>query len=98
MTEEIWRNARIHTIGIVLSGNAIDDFNERGERIADDTFLFLINASPTSIPFTVPSVGDIWEQQISTNDTSSTPSLLEVKGGQVFNLEGRSIAFFRRKT
>ncbi len=98
MTEEIWRNARIHSIGIVLSGNAIDEFNERGERIADDTFLLLINAGPTSIPFTVPSVGEVWEQQISTSDTSSGPSLLEVKGGQVFNLEGRSITFFRRKT
>ena len=62
MTEEAWNQGKSDTIGMILSGDAMDEFNQEGIRIADETLLVLLNASEASdIQFRVPGLGEKWE-------------------------------------
>ena len=81
------RIAKIHAIGMMLLGDAMDEFNEHGERIADDTFLVLLNASAEAIQFAIPRVNTNWEPLISSQNLGAING---IKGGDHLNLEGRS--------
>ena len=41
-------------LGMLLSGNAIEEVDERGEPIIGDTLLVLLNAHTDTVPFTLP--------------------------------------------
>jgi isoamylase len=92
MTEEAWNTSKIHTIGMLLSGSAMDELNEHGERIADDTFLAILNGSPSAVPFFLPSPAQRWEVLISTEDTPN--GVLEPL--ERIDIEGRSVMLLRR--
>ena len=51
MTEEDWNNAENRCIGLILSGDAVDELDSRGNRISDDTFLILLNAHHEAVRF-----------------------------------------------
>ncbi len=95
MTESAWYQSKIHTIGMILSGDAMYEFNEQGQRIADDTLLVLLNASPSFVPFTVPRVGEKWEVLIDTFAGEASQGK-QVKGGSAFLLESRTVVIMRR--
>lgn len=94
MDETNWRQTGLCTIGILLSGAAMDEFNEKGTRIADDTLLILFNASPSSVPFTIPRVGERWKVDIDTFDPKGNENA-EHASGTVYQLEGRSLVVMR---
>ncbi|HEX3034291.1 MAG TPA: glycogen debranching protein GlgX, partial [Thermodesulfobacteriota bacterium] len=54
MTEEGWSNPETRCFGLRLAGDAIDEFDERGNRIVDDTLLILLNSHYESVPFVLP--------------------------------------------
>jgi glycogen operon protein len=69
MTEEEWNAGWIRALGMRLSGEVLDDVNELGEPIHDDTFLILINAHYEALTFKLPQVShaDIgWELCLET--------------------------------
>jgi isoamylase len=43
MNEETWNKAKIRVIGMMLVGYGMDEFNQHGERISDDTILVSLN-------------------------------------------------------
>ncbi len=47
MTQRDWDSARASALTVFLNGNAISEPGQRGERIADDSFLLMFNASPS---------------------------------------------------
>ena len=47
MTDDMWNSPDVRVLGVRLNGDAIQEINERGERIVDDTFLVMFNAGPT---------------------------------------------------
>jgi len=94
MTEEAWNTSKIRTIGMLLAGDAMDELNDRGERIADDTFLVLLNGSPEPVLFRLPRLGARWEVLLSTDQTDKT--VIERQEG--INLEARSSLVLRRTT
>jgi len=55
MTDEEWNQEFARCLGVSLSGQAVDEVDERGQRIQDDNFLLLINAHHEEIPFTLPA-------------------------------------------
>lgn len=97
MTEAAWYESKIHTIGMILSGDAMYEFNEQGQRIADETLLILFNANASPVPFTVPKVADRWEVVVDTF-TGNASGLKEVGGGTIYRLESRSVVVMRRKS
>jgi glycogen operon protein len=94
MTESAWKEAKTHTIGMMLLGNAMDEFNEHGERIADDTLLVLLNASADAVHFAIPKLGERWEPLISSQKLKGDETVIESSKG--FILEGHSAILLRR--
>jgi glycogen operon protein len=55
MTDEEWSQEFARCLGVSLSGQAVDELDERGRRIQDDNFLLLMNSHHEEIPFVVPA-------------------------------------------
>jgi len=79
MTEQAWRESRVHTLGVLLSGDDIDEVGERGQRITDDTFLLLLNAGREPVSFRLPAPGGSWEMVLHTDEGSTAGSRNERK-------------------
>jgi glycogen operon protein len=58
MTDEAWNADFVKSLGLVLSGYAIEEVDERGEPIVGDTLLVLLNAHDEKVPFALPSLDD----------------------------------------
>ena len=54
MTPEQWDTGYVKTLGIYLNGNAIENPDERGRRIIDDTFYLLFNSHFDAVDFRLP--------------------------------------------
>ncbi len=96
MTEQAWNESRIHTIGMILSGDAMDEFNQEGGRIADHTFLILLNAKGESTLFRMPKAGERWEVAMHTYGRELKDAEKSIRGGDQFELEERSVVVLRR--
>src|SRR5215210_1525449 len=67
MTDQEWEDERGRTLGMLLSGDAMDVRDERGEPIKDDTFLVIFNAAAEPVKFCLPGKEDvIWELLLDT--------------------------------
>jgi isoamylase len=69
MTDDDWRDAGNHILGMLLHGRATDEVDERGRPIFGKTILMLFNGGGRSKPFTLPRVGDgtgAWSILINT--------------------------------
>jgi isoamylase len=55
MSEDQWHHAHARSLGVYLSGQAIDEPDEYGRRVADDDFLLLLNAHHEAILFLLPA-------------------------------------------
>jgi glycogen operon protein len=60
---------------VFLNGDAIAEPDKRGERIVDDSFLLLFNASPHDLDFSLPGLeyGEHWHVVVDTGDTAHLP-------------------------
>src|SRR5213075_2414509 len=58
----------LRSIGMMLSGDAIEEVDERGELITGDTLLILLNAHSDAVPFTLPAIDaqQRWERLVDT--------------------------------
>jgi isoamylase len=94
MTTEAWARRDLRSVGVVLVGDAINEYNERGERIADDTFTMLLNSDPNPVDFTLPRIGERWSVVLRTSGRSGSQD--DPSSGQALRLEGRSALLLRR--
>ena len=67
MDEQSWQNPESQAIGMLLSGTDIDEYNEHGVRIADETLLILFNASSKLVLFTIPGKAQRWKLVTDTH-------------------------------
>jgi glycogen operon protein len=75
-----------------LNGDAIQEVNERGERIVGDTLLVILNASDANIPFVLPPTLPIERWQTLLDTTEPWQPARRLRGGDVYDLRGRSLA------
>jgi isoamylase len=54
MTDEQWRNPSVHCLGMFLSGQGLDELDERGRKLTDTDFLVLLNSYYEDVRFTLP--------------------------------------------
>lgn len=95
MDDSRWKSPELQTIGMLLSGADIDEFNENGVRMADETLLVLFNASPNPIPFSLPRSGKKWKLVSDTYLPKITENH-EFESGSSYQLQGRSVVLMRR--
>ncbi len=93
-----WNADHVRSLGVRLDGMAIDELDARGEPIAGDTLLYLLNAQDTTVPFALATFerGRSWECLVDTADPSQQDR--RFRGGHKYQLEGRSLALFRGVT
>ena len=95
MTEQDWENPETHCIGLRLAGDAIDETDERGKRITDDTLLILLNSYHGSVDFVLPQTqpGESWEMCLDTGVAIGKREF-STKGGGTFHLGANSLVMF----
>ncbi len=96
MTEQVWNESKIHSIGMILSGDALDEFTREGVRIADHTFLVLLNADKEPVNFHLPKVAEKWEIALHTFSKEPGEAEKVVQGGDQFKMEERSAVVMMR--
>jgi glycogen operon protein len=83
---------------MLLNGEVMDEYTERGERIKDDVLLLILNSYWEPIPFTLPEApGDPeWEVLVDT----AHPEIEEgrtLPKGERYPLRARSLALLRQR-
>jgi isoamylase len=95
MTDEAWNADFVRSLGMLLSGSAIEEVDERGEPVLGDTLLVLLNGHHDRISFVLPPLvaDQLWFRVFDTVD----PSLPDksFRPGMRFQLQGRSVAVLK---
>ena len=95
MTDAGWASEHVRCIGVKLSGDAIAETNERGERIIDDTLLILFNAHDATVPFTLPGTDEPTEWTAILDTARVSREHRRLASGDQYLLESRSLALLR---
>jgi glycogen operon protein len=92
MTDEMWNSPDVRVLGVRLNGDAIQEVNERGDPIVDDTLLVLLNAGSMAVRFVLPEAAPIerWETLLDTADPWQAPR--RFRAGEGYDLVSRSMA------
>jgi glycogen operon protein len=95
MTDEMWNAHDVRCLGMRLNGDAIDEADERGERVVGDTLMVMLNAHAADVAFMLPpaSPNERWETLVDTYDPQLPPR--RMRGGERYTLKGRSVAVLR---
>jgi isoamylase len=97
MTDEEWQQSFARCLGVFLAGEALEEVDERGQPMNDDSFLLLLNAHHEDIPFMLPEFhpGVRWKVEFDTSRESGLSSDGTYTAGQSYPLRGRSVALLR---
>jgi glycogen operon protein len=95
MADDTWNSPGVRCLGVRLNGDAIDEIDERGERIAGATLVMLLNAGVEAIPFVLPALGagERWVTLLDTADPWQAPRSLRAR--ERYQLQSRSMAVLR---
>ncbi len=97
MNQSDWLNPESRALGMMLIGDAIEELDERGNPIGDDTMLLLVNAAHFDVAFTLPGMpgrkGE-WDMVLDTSSPgdgrASTP-----EPGPTCQIASRSLVLLR---
>jgi glycogen operon protein len=94
MTDQEWTQEHARTLGVFLSGSAVDEIDERGQLITDDNFVLLMNAHHEQVPFTLPTVASsmTWMTIIDTSLESACSPGTTYEAMTNYSLQARSLA------
>ena len=97
MTELQWRESFARSLGVFLSGRALNERNERGQIVIDSDFLLLVNAHHERVDFDIPAqpADARWVLRLDTAD----PAGFDIphrsfRPGDTYSVQGRALALF----
>jgi len=95
MTEQDWFTDHLLCIGMGLLGDQIEETDERGRRIVGDSYLLLLNAQATVVPFRLGSRQRVvqWTCILDTADPAAVGRVFEHR--MEYPLAARSLAVLR---
>ncbi|MEZ5144012.1 MAG: glycogen debranching protein GlgX [Acidimicrobiales bacterium] len=102
MTADDWQVGYARSIGVYLNGQGIAAMGRRGERIVDDSFFVVFNASDQTLEFTLPPASYV-ERWVKVLDTVPDDPDLAIprlpgslwKANEVVPVPSRSVVLFR---
>ncbi|MCA1833167.1 MAG: glycogen debranching protein GlgX [Actinomycetota bacterium] len=91
-TDADWADPANHVLGMLISGQATDEVNERGRPVFGDTLLLLLNGGTRSRRFVLPQLEEsgIWHEALNTARPGSRPIRQEA-----INLVAHSLILLR---
>jgi len=94
MTDQEWTQEHARTLGVFLSGSAVDEIDERGQLITDENFILLMNAHHEEVPFCLPTVASsmTWMTLIDTSVDSARSPATTYEALTTYPLQARSLA------
>lgn len=101
MAPRDWDRAQASALSVFLNGNAISEPGSRGERITDDSFLLMFNASARSLEFVVPvDHGRQWQVVVDTANPEAVAQGTgpKLQAGARLTLVDRSMTVLQRPT
>ncbi len=99
MSDEEWSHSYARCLGLLLHGDAIEEEDERGRPIVDDSFLLLLNAHHQGIDFCLPKLTGIarWAVEIDTLfDSGKRDDGRHFHSGESYPLQPRSLVLLRQ--
>jgi glycogen operon protein len=92
LSDEAWQSD-LRAFAMVLHGDAIDECDDRGRRIAGASLALFFNGSPEPRRFRVPEAppGRLWHLEIDTADDAAP----QVAVPEAYQAEGRSVVVLR---
>ncbi len=95
MDDDAWANGLARSVMVFLNGSAIPEPGERGQKIVDDNFLVIFNASSDELDFVLPdaSYGTQWLPEVDTAAELVEPT--EHKPGELITVHSRSVVVLR---
>jgi len=101
MSEDEWRDLSVRCLGMLLSGQGLDETDERGRKISDDNFLVLLNAHHEDVGFTLPESCPCtrWSAWMDTSRETGLRPAETYDAGTAYPLQARSLVVLmeRRK-
>jgi len=93
ISEDEWRDGSLHCLGMFLSGQGLDETDERGRKVGDENFLVLLNAYHEDVQFALPSFrpGTRWTAWMDTSREAGLRSVETYDGGAPYPLQARSM-------
>ncbi len=94
MTDEEWGQESARSLGVFLAGEGLEEQGDRGQRVTDQNFLFLMNAHHEQVPFQLPTVasGMVWVALVDTSKQTALTPGLHYDAGRTYELQARSLA------
>ena len=99
ISEDEWRDPSLHCLGVFLSGEGVDETDERGRELRDENFLMLLNAHHDDVGFTLPAfrTGSRWTAWMDTSREDGLHSLETYDAGTPYPLQARSTVVLRER-
>ena len=101
MSDEHWTAGFARSLAVFLSGKAIATPDAHGERVVDDDFFLLFNASHEPVRFVVPgeAFGRRWTREIDTaalGDGTPPDGGRVLRPGETLDVAARAVVVMRR--
>jgi glycogen operon protein len=101
MNEDEWRDPSVRCLGMLLSGQGLDETDERGRKVVDENFLVLLNAHHEDVGFTLPGSCPCtrWSAWMDTSRENGLRPADTYDAAAVYPLQARSLVVLmeRRK-
>jgi len=93
MSEDEWRDPLLHCLGMFLSGQGLDETDERGRNLSDENFLVLLNAYHEDMEFTLPAfrIGARWTAWMDTSREAGLRTVETSDAGTAYSVQARSL-------
>ena len=97
MTDGEWHDGSVRCLGMLLNGEAMDEYDDRGIRIRDDIFLLVVNGFWERVAFALPGEAEAtdWAEVVDTFAGEVNGERLH-PAQEVLLLAPRSLTLLRR--
>jgi glycogen operon protein len=99
MSEAEWHDPSMRCMGMFLSGQGLDETDERGRKLGDENFLVLLNAHHEDHQFMLPVMqgGSQWSAWMDTSRESGLRSVETHDAGKPYPLQARSMVVLMQR-
>jgi glycogen operon protein len=97
MTEAEWNAGWVRSFAVMINGNTLEEVDEIGRRLTDDTFLVLVNAHHEAVTYTLPAspMARGWQRVLNTFDVDDP--FREADVNETLEVAARSLVLLRER-